>query len=82
MDHGTYPWCGFRLILFDQENIMKHVKYFKGVPMKLSSPKGRVRTLGTSRQHLKDGHGCVVKVGMIAFHSEYAAKRFIKALGV
>ena len=61
---------------------MKHVKYFKGVPMKLTSTKGRVRTLGTDRPSLKVGHGCVVQVGMIGFHSEYAAKRFIKALGV
>lgn len=59
---------------------MKHIKYYHGVPMKLSSPKGRVRTLGTSRPHLKDGHGCIVRVGMIEFHSEHTAKRFIRAL--
>lgn len=67
-------------------NKIKHyngvVKYFDGVPMKLSSTKGRVRTLGTDRPRLKDGHGCTVQVGMIEFHSEYAAKRFIKALKV
>lgn len=67
---------------------MKHVKYFKGVvkyfdgvPMKLVQPKGRVRTLGTDRPSLKVGHGCTVQVGMLEFHSEYAAKRFIKMLG-
>ena len=59
---------------------MEHVKYYHGVPMKLSQPKGRVRTLGTSRPHLRDGHGCIVQVGMIEFHSEFAAKRFIKSL--
>lgn len=59
---------------------MKHVKYFKGVPMKLIQPKGRVRTLGTDRPSLKVGHGCTVQVGMIDFHSEYQAERFIKAL--
>ena len=76
MDHGTYPWCGFRRLK------MKHIKYYNGVPMKLSTPKGRVRTL-----QLKDGHqprrACIstVQVGMIEFHSEHQAKRFIKALG-
>ena len=71
MDCGTNPWGGFRLVLFDGylitrqaclaigENKMKHIKFYKGVPMKLSTPKGRVRTLGTSRPHLKDGHGCI-----------------------
>lgn len=59
---------------------MNKIKHYNGVPMKLSSPKGRVRTLGKDRMSVKDGHGCTVKVGMIAFHSEYAAKRFIKAL--
>lgn len=59
---------------------MKHIKYFKGVPMKLVQPKGRVRTLGTDRPSLKVGHGCTVQVGMIEFHSEYTAKLFIKKL--
>lgn len=49
--------------------------------MKFIQPKGRVRTLGTARPSLKVGHGCTVQVGMIEFHSEYQAKRFIKALG-
>ena len=58
----------------------KHIKYFKGVPMKLSATKGRVRTLGTDRPSLKDGHGCTIQVGMLQFHSEYRAKQFIRSL--
>lgn len=60
---------------------MKHIKFYHGVPMKLSTPRGRVRTLS-----LKDGHkprrACLatVQVGMIEFHSEHQAKRFIRAL--
>ncbi len=61
---------------------MIKTKYFNGVPMKISTPKGRVRTL-----QLKDGHqprrACIstVQVGMIEFHSEHQGKRFIKMLG-
>lgn len=60
---------------------MKHIKFYKGVPMKLSTPRGKVRSLHHTRQHIKDGHGCVVQVGMIEFHSEHQAKLFIKMLG-
>lgn len=63
------------------------IKHYKGVALKLESTKGRVRTLGTSRRSLKVGQGTtrraclvVVKVGILSFHSEYSAKRFIKAL--
>ena len=61
---------------------MKHIKYFKGVAMRLSSPKGRVRTLGIDRPSLKVGHGCTVQVGMIEFHSLHMAKKYIRMLGV
>lgn len=47
----------------------KHTKYFNGVGIKLLFPQKR-----------KDGHGCLVQVGMLQFNSEYTAKRFIKSL--
>lgn len=59
---------------------MNKTKYFNGVPMRLSTPKGRIRTLGINRPHLKDGHGCTVQVGMLQFHSEHKAKQFIRSL--
>lgn len=59
---------------------MNKVKHYNGVPMKLVQPKGRVRTLGTDRASVKDGHGCTVQVGMLEFHSLHMAKRFIRML--
>lgn len=50
---------------------MKKIKHFNGVNIKLVSPKNT---------RIKDGHGCLVQVGMLQFNSEYTAKRFIKAL--
>ena len=59
---------------------MKKIKHFNGVPMLLSSTKGRVRTLGKDRHSLKVGHGCTIRIGMLEFHSEHKAKQFIRML--